>query len=383
MGSYKLAFVIERYFEFGGLQRNMLRFALACAKQGHDVTVFTGRWEGPLEPPVKVEIVDFAAWTNHGMIKKIEAFVGTLKTQDTFDCIIGFHRIGGLDVYYSGDVCLKAKLQQQRRWRLRFLPRYQSYLKQEEAVFGRASDTDLMLISPVEAEKFQQIYATPANRIHMLPPGIDRDRLASNPLPDEKRRQFRNEFGAGDNDLIILTVGSSFRTKGIDRAIGAIAALPEELKNRCRYLVVGQGQIGKFHAIANRAGLGDRVYFTGGRQDIANFYAAADILLHPARTENTGNTLLEAMVCGLPVIATDACGYAPYIRQAGAGTVCPEPFAPQQLNRALYEMLAIEPQRLQYGKNGQQYCRTADLYSRTEKGVEVILDRAERNRGQR
>ena len=77
MGCYKLAFVIERYFKFGGLQRDMRRFAVACAKKGHDVTIFTGHWDGPPEPAVKIESVNFKSLTNHGTIKKIEEFVET------------------------------------------------------------------------------------------------------------------------------------------------------------------------------------------------------------------------------------------------------------------------------------------------------------------
>ena len=75
MATYKLAFIIERYFEFGGLQRDMRRFALACVREGHDVTVFTNRWEGSQEPLIAIEIIDIRMSSNHRTIKKIEDFV--------------------------------------------------------------------------------------------------------------------------------------------------------------------------------------------------------------------------------------------------------------------------------------------------------------------
>jgi UDP-glucose:(heptosyl)LPS alpha-1,3-glucosyltransferase len=379
MKSYKLAFVIERYFEFGGLQRDMRRFALACATEGHEVTVFTNRWEGSREPSIAVEILNLKKSSNHRTIQQLEAFVTDLRQKNRYDCIIGFNRIGGLDVYFGGDVCLKAKLQRQHQLWRRFLPRYRTYLDLEAAVFGPASDTDIMLISPVESDIFQRVYQTASERIHLLPPGIDRDRFAANPLPGEKRNQFRQKFDTRNDDFLILTVGSSFRTKGIDRATHAIAGLPQELKKRCRYVVVGQGDDKKFGAMARRMGIGNHLSFTGGRSDIARFYYAADVLLHPARTENTGTTLLEAMVTGLPVIATENCGYAHYIQEANGGRVCREPFDPIQLKQVLQEVLADDPLRLQYGRNGRAYCQTADIYSMVDKGVRVIVSRAQKN----
>ncbi len=382
MTKYKLAFVIERYFEFGGLQRDMRRLALACAEQGHDVTVFTGKWEGSDEPLIHIEIIDFKALSNHRTMKKIDDFVGTLRQEGRFDCITGFNRVGGLDVYYGGDVCLKAKLQQRHQMWRRILPRYRTYLELERGVFGPASDTELMLLAAIEAENIRQAYETAPERMHLLPPGIDRDRFVANPLPGEKTNHFRKELGVRDDELMILTVGSSFRTKGIDRAIHAIASLPDELKKRCRYIVVGLGKEKKFGAIAQKAGIGNRICFTGGRGDIANFYYSADVLFHPARTENTGTILLEAMVTGLPVIATENCGYAHYIQQASAGAVCPEPFDQIQLNALLRDILADDGQRQEYGKNASKYCQTADIYSMVARGVEIIVARAKKNRGE-
>ena len=383
MTQYKLAFVIERYFEFGGLQRDMRRFAVACAQSGHDVTIFTRRWDGPEEPLLKIETVNFKVGSNHGTIKKMARFVRTLRQSNTFDCITGFNRVGGLDVYFGGDVCLKAKLLLQHKMWLRFLPRYFTYLRLEAAALGPKSQTDIMLISPIEVSSIQALYQTPSDRIHLLPPGIDRDRLAENPLTHEQRDSFRETLGVGKDDFLVLTVGSSFRTKGIDRVIQAIANLPEELKKRCRYAVVGRGDTVKFQAMAQKARIADRVFFTGGRRDIANFYHSADVLVHPARTETTGAALLEAMVTGLPVIVTSNCGYATHIQKAFGGLVCPEPFNQKNLNLALKDILANDLQRAEYGKNAFEYCKNADIYSMIEEGVKVILSRAQKNRGER
>ena len=87
------------------------------------------------------------------------------------------------------------------------------------------------------------------------------------------------------------------------------------------------------------------------------------------------------MITGLPVVVTENCGHAHYIREAGAGKVCPEPFEQAQLNTLLRDVLANDGQQQEYAKNGRDYCQNADIYSMIEKGVQVIVNRAEKNRG--
>jgi len=379
MDKYNLAFVIERYFEFGGLQRDMHRIALACARSGHSVTIFTGFWKGPRDNTLKIELVDFRAYSNHKTIKNIESFVKSLQKEQKFDCIIGFNRVGGLDVYFGGDPCLKAKLQQNKRNWISFLPRYHTYIQMESKVFGPQSNTDILLISPVELSNIQEIYKTDPARIHLLPPGIDRERITGNPLCGETRQSFRRSLGVAENELLILTIGSGFYTKGVDRAITAISTLPIQLKNRCKYVVIGIGKQKTFQKMADVVGIGSQIIFTGGRTDVGNFYYAADILLHPARTETAGHTLLEAMMTGLPVLVTENCGYAYHVKKAGGGRLCPEPFEQLQLNKILNEILTNKQDLIQYGKNGFNYCETSDIYSMIEKAVEVILNRARKN----
>jgi glycosyltransferase involved in cell wall biosynthesis len=81
---------------------------------------------------------------------------------------------------------------------------------------------------------------------------------------------------------------------------------------------------------------------------------AADVLLHPARVENTGLTLLESLACGLPVLCTAACGYATYIAESSGGIVLNEPFNQDQMNKALAEMLDRDQLK--------QYCTTIKAY---------------------
>jgi UDP-glucose:(heptosyl)LPS alpha-1,3-glucosyltransferase len=197
------------------------------------------------------------------------------------------------------------------------------------------------------------------------------------PEAQQIRAEFRCEHRISDRDRLVLMVGSGFRTKGLDRAILALASLPDELARRTQLMVVGDDKKEAFRKQARKLGIEDRVLFMGGQPDVRRFMLGADLLIHPAYSENTGTVLLEAIIAGLPVLATDVCGYAFHIERAQAGRVLASPFDQETLNRMLAEMLDA-PERSQWSENGIQYGQTQDLYSMPE----VVADYIEAFAGQ-
>lgn len=379
MNGYRLGFAIGRYFEFGGLQRDLCRIACACVERGHEVHVLTGDWQGSRPEGINVHLLELGALTNHGRNEKLGRAVADWRRRENFDCVVGFKKMAGLDVYFVGDVCLAAKLAEEKPVCLRWLPRYRAYLRQEAVVYGRESDSEILVLTADEQATIMRYYGVAARRFHLLGPGIDRDRLCAKVLSDEERAALRRALGVGEDDVMILTVGSSFRTKGVDRAIIALSSLAEPVRRRCKFVVVGKGKAKAFMRLARRLGVGNQVIFTGGRDDVADLYRCADLLVHAARSENTGLTLLEAMVCGLPVLVTANCGYAFHVGKAEAGMVCPEPFVQANLNARLSEMIGSGA-RAEWRKNARAYSESADLYSMVDQAVEVIVERARRNR---
>ena len=168
----------------------------------------------------------------------------------------------------------------------------------------------------------------------------------------------------------MLLIGSGFQTKGLDRAILAIAALPEEIQQKTKLFVVGQDKGEQFIRIAKRADVADRIHFLGGRTDVPALMKAGDMLLHPAYAETTGGVLLEAIVSGLPVLATPVCGYAPHIKTAEAGVVLRKRFTQDELNEKLLEMLLSE-EKEQWRENGLKYGQDSSLYVMPKRAVDI------------
>ena len=368
----QLAFVLYKYFPFGGLQRDFMRIALECQQRGHRIRVYTLIWEGDIPPGFEVLVAPVKAFFNHRRNEKLSAWMEADLAKRPVDRLIGFNKMPGLDVYYAADGCFEDKAQNLRHSFYRFFKRYKHFAEYERAVFAKDAKTEILMISEVQQPLFIKHYDTPLERFHLLPPGIALDRRAPANAA-EIRAEFRREFNLADDDLLLVQIGSGFKTKGVDRSLKALAALPGELKKRTKLFVIGQDDPKVFQLQSATLGLGDHVQFLKGRSDIPRFLLGADLLIHPAYNENTGTVLLEALVAGLPVLVSAVCGYAHYISDADCGRVLDEPFEQAQLNEYLTHMLSDDTARAAWSRNGLAYAQTADLYSMPQHAADVIL----------
>jgi UDP-glucose:(heptosyl)LPS alpha-1,3-glucosyltransferase len=226
------------------------------------------------------------------------------------------------------------------------------------------------MISDIERDKFKRHYNTPDNRLVMLPPGIDPNRKRSEDW-EVRRQQFRTQFQLRDEDIVILMVGSGFKRKGVDRVIMGLASLSPELREKTKLFVLGEDTIPTFENQAKQLGVADNVSFFGGRSDVPEFLLGTDLFLHPARKENTGTVILEALVAGLPAFVSGACGYAGHITKSEAGLVSAEPFEQQAFNQQLASMLDKDKLQ-QWSEKALHYAETEDLYSMPQKVASII-----------
>jgi UDP-glucose:(heptosyl)LPS alpha-1,3-glucosyltransferase len=372
MPMMQLAFALYKYFPYGGLQRDFLRIALECQQRGHAIRVYTPIWDGEIPAGFDVRVVPVKALFNHRRNVKFTTWMQADLARDPVDRLIGFNKMPGLDVYYAADGCFEDKAQNLRNPLYRRWGRYRHFAEYERAVFGAESKTEILMISQVQQPLFIKHYHTPLQRFHLLPPGIAADRRAPANAA-EIRAGFRREFQLADHDLLLVQIGSGFKTKGLDRSIRALAALPSGLKQRTRLMVIGQDDPRSFQLLARRLGVAGQLQMLKGRSDIPRFLLGADLLIHPAYNENTGTVLLEALVAGLPVLTSEVCGYAHYIAEADCGRVLAEPFAQAALDHLLADMLADDQRRAFWSRNGLAYADCADLYSLPQKAADVIV----------
>jgi UDP-glucose:(heptosyl)LPS alpha-1,3-glucosyltransferase len=366
----RLALLIFRHSRHGGLGRDCAIIAEHLAARGHHVEILTRRWDGAPPPGIQVREVPVRALTNHGRDRAFAHTALALAQAGNFDAIVGFNRMPGLDIHYCGDTSFQARALQEHGALYRLTPRYRTYAAMEAAVYAPASATQIIMLALPHIDTFRRLHGTPPERFHLVPPGIARDRRRVAD-PAGARRGIRAELGVGSDETMLLMVGSGFRTKGVDRAIRALAALPADQRQRTRLVVIGSGRRGSCRRLARQLGIADRLLITPARPDVMACYAAADLLLHPARWENTGGVILEAMIAALPVLCTAACGFSGHVAEANAGIVLPEPFEQAALDRALAEMMD-GPCRRAWSEAALEYATTADLHSGQEMAAILI-----------
>lgn len=143
----------------------------------------------------------------------------------------------------------------------------------------------------------------------------------------------------------LLTVARLVEKKGVEYAIRAVAALPEEAA--VRYEVVGDGPLRpELEALAASLGVADRVRFRGSaeRAEVRRALERADLFLLPSVTardgdqEGTPTVLMEAGACGLPVVSTRHAGIPEVVVDGVTGILVPERDA-EALARALGTLL--------------------------------------------
>lgn len=366
----KLSFLIYAYFPYGGQQRDFLRIVNECLDRGHEIDVYTLRWQGDIPDGVNLISVPVRALSRVRLYRRFTEWVRHKLSKQPPHSVIGFNKMPLLDVYFAADPCFAEKAEVQRKAYYKYTPRYKHFKSYEESIFGASSVTDVFILSSQQRKAFLKHYPDCGKRLHEVPPGISRDRMVA-VIDKDLRREFRLEFGIADDEKLILQIGSGFRVKGVDRSLHAVAALPTSVKQKCRFMLIGQDKPARFNKLARKLGVGDRFSVLAGRDDIPRFLAGADLLLHPAYVESAGYVLLEATIAGLPVLTTATCGYSFHIVQAGSGEVCSEPFNQNELNHRLVDMLD-KLDSASWSQNGLAYGKNDELYAMPVVATDLI-----------
>lgn len=187
----------------------------------------------------------------------------------------------------------------------------------EEAVIG-CCDT-ICASNPVEAEQLVELYGAPADRIEMVPPGVDHAFFS----PGD-RNGARQALGLDDRPTLLF-VGRIQPLKGLTVAVRALAELRDR---RARLVVVGGAsgtegpvELARVRDLIDGLGLAGRVRFVEPmpHHQLSTYYRAADVVVVPSRSESFGLVALEAAACGAPVVASDVGGLRTLVADGETG----------------------------------------------------------------
>jgi UDP-glucose:(heptosyl)LPS alpha-1,3-glucosyltransferase len=366
----RIAFAVASLFPGGGLQRDYVDIARRVRDVGHDVTIFTSQKLGEgFAEDLPLQVLPITSLTNHQRQRAFSEKFAAAAASGHFDLRVGFDKLSNLDVLYCSDPSMQARAD--RNPLLHLLPRYRHYIALEKECFEPRRRTKLLLLSETQLNEYWGAWTTEPGRLVLLPPTLARARCRPEFRTDGTRTEWRARLGLTDLDWVWIAVGVQPKTKGFDRAIRALRRFSD-----ARLLIVGlDGKDSKsapIHDLARRLGVLDQIKWLGHHEDIPQLMAAADLFVHPARYDTTGTVILEAIVNGLPVITTSACGYAKHVGTADAGIVIQDPF----VQRIFYS--ALETARdlscmARWSRSGALYGKSNSLYDGKDRAAALIV----------
>jgi glycosyltransferase involved in cell wall biosynthesis len=170
-----------------------------------------------------------------------------------------------------------------------------------------------------------------------------------------KRNTSRQFLSYDESDFVLLLIGNDWKNKGLDTLLKTIALLTDL---PLRMLVVGSDEPGFYRPLVNQHALQDRVRFEKPSMDVLSFYAAADLYVGPSLEDSFGLPILEAMACGLPVIASANTGASEMIRDGETGFILRDPQNQLELAPLIRRIQAEDPLRLSVGAAASRYVMT-------------------------
>jgi glycosyltransferase involved in cell wall biosynthesis len=210
--------------------------------------------------------------------------------------------------------------------------------------------------------------------------GLDMDRLRP-PSPDARAAE-RSLLGIPDDAFVLLTASRLAAWKRVDRAV---RALPQILRStpQALLLIVGDGEErANLERQARELGAAGRVRFAGAvpQERVAGYMRAADAFLALADLSNVGNPLLEAMACGLPVVAVDAGDTRTLVRDGDTGRLLASG-APDEVARAVAALADDVAERRRLADGARRYAESH--FWSWEARLEAELEEVERLVGER
>ncbi|NMB10816.1 MAG: glycosyltransferase family 4 protein [Firmicutes bacterium] len=249
-------------------------------------------------------------------------------------------------VSYHNEILPVSRHSQKRRWR-RFIERR---LAKDTAHF--------IAVSPSIKAELIQVIGCPPEKVSCIPNGISLQELVD---PDRavgirKAQRSQWDWPESSDTFVVGTACRLTEEKGIDILLAA-AVEAVRVEKALRFVIIGAGPEGeKLRRVVEEMGLTDHVRFLGFCDTARNLFPAFDAFVLPSRTEGWPLSIMEAMVMGLPVIATRVGGI-PHMVEAGQTGILVQPGQVRDLTEALILLARDRSRARRLGEAAAEYGR--------------------------
>ncbi len=214
-----------------------------------------------------------------------------------------------------------------------------------------------------EHEKF------PPERVYVIPNGVDADRFRPN---HATREWLRNELQISGTSKIVGIVAALRKEKNHGQLIEAAAEVHRHHRD-AHFVIVGDGP--ERPAIETKivqAGLGHNFHMLGSRDDTEHLLAAMDVFCLTSRNEANPVSILEALACGIPVVAPDVGSIRETVIDRKTGLLT-KPLSAASTSDALLQLLGNATLATNLGREGRQHVRNSWTLEAMVRGYEGLM----------
>ena len=368
----------------GGQNVHVESLARALARAGHDVTVYTRRdaadlpdrirtadgvvvehlTAGPAEPLPKDDLLPLLGELSSALAARLAA--------DRPDVVHAHFWMSGL-----------AALSATRGLGIPVVQTFHALGVTKRRFQGRQDTSPPVRIRMERAlaRDADRVIATSTDEVaELLRIGAFRDRITVVPCGVDVEQFTPDGPAAAKGDRPrLLSVGRLVPRKGFDTVVRALAAVPEA------ELVIAGGPVaealdddaeaGRLRKLAERFGVADRVRLIGAvpRPDMPALLRSADVVVCTPWYEPFGIVPLEAMACGVPVVASAVGGFLDTVVDGATGTLVP-PRRPDQVAAAVRKLLSEPFWREAFGTAGVDRARSRYSWDRIAAGTLAVYE---------
>ncbi len=357
---------LTSHFNVGGITTYITQMSEGLIRRGHDVVVASGggelesrlsqhrirHWRLPLHTSAELSPQVAWAWWR----------LGRQLAHEPVDVIHAHTRV--------------AQVVAEGLWRRRGIPYVTTWHGFYRPRLGRrwlpCTGHQTIAISEPVRRHLQEVFRLPSERIRLIPHGVDVASF-SRPVDVASQDQLRWSLGLPPNGVVVGTVARLVPSKGVSQLIEAFRHVKTQLP-QASLLVVGDGeQRADLEQLARRLGVFEATRFAGTMSEMRTILSMTDVFVFlPALQEGFGLSLLEAMAAGKPIVSVRRGGGSTWVLEDHPIGLMVEPDQPEQLARAVIQLLQdhIAAQRL--GREAQDLARRRYDLVRVVDDIEAV-----------
>jgi glycosyltransferase involved in cell wall biosynthesis len=239
-------------------------------------------------------------------------------------------------------------------------------VERSNRLLAQLTDAFIAVAKP-QGEYLAEHEGCPAERIRVIPNGVDTERFCPRPPNQQLREELKLDSAP------VVGIVAALRPEKNHEMFLRVAALVRPKQPAARFLIVGDGpERAGLESLSQSLGVAETVQFLGTRSDVAEVLSLMDVVLLTSDTEANPICLLEAMASGKPVVATRVGSVAETVLPGLSGYLV-SPNNVQSMADCVLELLGDRDRAGEMGATGRDHVVTHWSVDRTVQGYESLI----------